>query len=332
MPVLSLCIPTYNRAAFLEQALSRITGERVFRETAKVEIVLSDNCSTDDTEDICRNFMADFPDKIRYFRNTVNTGMMSNFSNMLQYGKGSFLKLQNDNLIMKPGALEMVVNFVERHAHEKPLLFFSDGNARQEGNVICVDDADELLATISYITTWIGGMGLWKNDLESLRPVFEKYANSLMPNVPVFYQAFLKTRKAVFYNDIIYEHTNKLLLGKGGYNIAEAFAQNYLGILRDYMPLVGYSKKSYKKEKRAVFWHTFYWYHDFNKLHKFERGHYLWYTRDYWFEPYYYLSFLCYGYQKLKRVYRLMAIWLLCKAGKAEKAGCYKDRLHLLIS
>ena len=50
-PILSLCIPTYNRANILEKTISIIVSCRSF--DSDVELVISDNCSTDNTRQVC---------------------------------------------------------------------------------------------------------------------------------------------------------------------------------------------------------------------------------------------------------------------------------------
>ncbi|MDD2524542.1 MAG: glycosyltransferase, partial [Endomicrobiaceae bacterium] len=50
-PLLSICIPTYNRADYLNQSIQSIVNSDGFGD--KVEIVISDNCSTDNTEITC---------------------------------------------------------------------------------------------------------------------------------------------------------------------------------------------------------------------------------------------------------------------------------------
>ena len=47
-PLLSICIPTYNRSEQLRRALESLVGQEGFSE---VEVVISDNCSTDGTEE-----------------------------------------------------------------------------------------------------------------------------------------------------------------------------------------------------------------------------------------------------------------------------------------
>jgi abequosyltransferase len=47
-PLLSICIPTYNRSQYLKQALETYVSNAAFDD--EVEIVISDNASTDNTE------------------------------------------------------------------------------------------------------------------------------------------------------------------------------------------------------------------------------------------------------------------------------------------
>jgi len=66
---LSICIPTYNRAAFLGEALDSVIRQA----TDEVEIVVSDNASTDNTEALVREYQARFP-RIRYHKNPGKSG------------------------------------------------------------------------------------------------------------------------------------------------------------------------------------------------------------------------------------------------------------------
>ena len=91
-PILSLCIPTYNRANILEKTISRIVSCRSF--DSDVELVISDNCSTDNTRQVCEHFAAKY-DNVKYYCNEKNT-LDYNFIQVLNRGKGQYLKLLND--------------------------------------------------------------------------------------------------------------------------------------------------------------------------------------------------------------------------------------------
>ncbi len=64
MPVLSVGLPVYNGAKWIEDALESML-EQSFRD---FELIISDNASTDDTEAICRSVAA-ADARVRYHRN-----------------------------------------------------------------------------------------------------------------------------------------------------------------------------------------------------------------------------------------------------------------------
>ncbi|MCX8512062.1 MAG: glycosyltransferase, partial [Chthoniobacteraceae bacterium] len=45
---LSICIPTFNRSQYLRLTLESITNQELFQNSDEIEIVISDNCSSDD--------------------------------------------------------------------------------------------------------------------------------------------------------------------------------------------------------------------------------------------------------------------------------------------
>ena len=106
MPILSLCIPTYNRSALLGEALDAIVGQLDADATAQVEIVIADNDSPDDTEAFVTRFQAAHPDApIVYFRQPQNLGGDANVNTLLKLAHGDYLYILSDDDILLPGAI-----------------------------------------------------------------------------------------------------------------------------------------------------------------------------------------------------------------------------------
>ena len=55
--ILSICIPTFNRSAYLESTIESIVNQALFRDRMYVEIVVSDNASSDATANICQDYL-----------------------------------------------------------------------------------------------------------------------------------------------------------------------------------------------------------------------------------------------------------------------------------
>jgi glycosyltransferase involved in cell wall biosynthesis len=94
LPLVTIAIPTYNRADnYLPQALTSALSQTY----TNIEIIVSDNCSTDHTETLVTGFS---DSRIRYFRHEKNIGANNNFNFCLQQAKGAyFLLLHDDDLI-----------------------------------------------------------------------------------------------------------------------------------------------------------------------------------------------------------------------------------------
>jgi glycosyltransferase involved in cell wall biosynthesis len=92
--LVTIGIPTYNRAdSFLKQGLDSALKQTY----PNVEIIVSDNCSTDNTEDVVKGFN---DPRIRYFKQNVNIGAINNSNFCLEQARGDyFMQLQDDDMI-----------------------------------------------------------------------------------------------------------------------------------------------------------------------------------------------------------------------------------------
>jgi abequosyltransferase len=90
--LLSICIPTYNRAHKLRLLLQNI--EECF-DTASVEICISDNKSTDNTEEVIKEFSKKFIN-FKYQINIENKGMAFNWINVTKMATGRYISVVSD--------------------------------------------------------------------------------------------------------------------------------------------------------------------------------------------------------------------------------------------
>jgi glycosyltransferase involved in cell wall biosynthesis len=103
-PLLSICIPTFKRAGVLRETLAHL------REVCgdDVEIVVSDNCSPDGTQEVIRSFAPRFA-HFRAIRQTENRGAVANFATALSAAGGKYLyPLSDDDQIYFPALMAAV--------------------------------------------------------------------------------------------------------------------------------------------------------------------------------------------------------------------------------
>jgi abequosyltransferase len=109
-PLLSICIPTFNRGAFLLQTLESISSQI----SAEVEVVVSDNASEDNTRQIVEQFRERIP-QLTYFCWPENMGADRNFLNVVELAHGEFCWLMGSDDIVEPEAIETLLLNIRRY-------------------------------------------------------------------------------------------------------------------------------------------------------------------------------------------------------------------------
>ncbi|KAF0196337.1 MAG: abequosyltransferase [Bacillota bacterium] len=101
---LSICIPTYNRSSFLTFAVNTI-GPQL---TDGVEIVISDNASSDDTQAVVGELMQRWP-AIRYVRQDQNVGLDRNLLYLVEQARGEYCWFVSDDDGFCEGAISTML-------------------------------------------------------------------------------------------------------------------------------------------------------------------------------------------------------------------------------
>lgn len=108
VPAVSICLPVYNGENYLAIAIDSMLAQTF----ADFELVISDNASTDRTEEICRKF-ADADPRVRYHRNERNVGGARNQANAIQLSRGRYVRLSAHDDKIAPTHLEECVAVLE---------------------------------------------------------------------------------------------------------------------------------------------------------------------------------------------------------------------------
>ena len=118
LPLLSLYIPTYNRAALLCQSLRAILSQITPEMTSQVEVVVLDNASPDDTPAAVAKVQSDFAHiPVRYIRRPENIGCDANFTDAPNQTHGRFVYMISDDDILLPGAVAQLLELICKYPH-----------------------------------------------------------------------------------------------------------------------------------------------------------------------------------------------------------------------
>lgn len=124
MPSLSIVIPTYNRAAKLLRLLKNIEVElNDFTLRTQVQVLVSDNASSDDTEDKVASFKSEIF-KVDYFRQEKNIGFDGNVRFLYESATTDYVWFFSDDDILLPGSIATVMAGLKETTPEVLLFSF----------------------------------------------------------------------------------------------------------------------------------------------------------------------------------------------------------------
>lgn len=109
VPLLSICIPTFNRATFLKEGLDSLQNSWV----SDVEIVISDNASSDGTIAMLEDYAHQLP--LRWRRNKTNLGFDRNLVAVVSMARGRYCWLLGSDDCITLGTLAKVMDQLRKH-------------------------------------------------------------------------------------------------------------------------------------------------------------------------------------------------------------------------
>lgn len=137
VPLVSVGLPVRNGETVIAGALRTILAQ----EHEDLELVISDNASTDATEDICRSYVRR-DSRIHYYRQPENIGLMANFVQVIRLARGTYFKWIGDDDWLEPSYLSRCL---ERFSVDDRLILVTtqeaftgaDGQARTAAYTGC---------------------------------------------------------------------------------------------------------------------------------------------------------------------------------------------------
>jgi glycosyltransferase involved in cell wall biosynthesis len=240
-PLLSICIPTYSRAHFLKECLDSITSQFSDPEIIfQVEIVVSDNASTDSTAELVKNYQAKYTN-IHYSRNATNLGFDRNVSAVLSLGRGKFRWLMSDDEMIKPNSLKFILPILLTHP---------------EVGYFCIDQ-DKLSPTEDFKiyqngSAWLKELGLTGGLISQniyngdfLFPDISKYYDNLWIHFSVALEILAKHKGMLIKNLFLEPAVPRKTTWAGGGQAFNTF-NNLHKIIRK-LPESGYDSQTVKR-------------------------------------------------------------------------------------
>jgi glycosyltransferase involved in cell wall biosynthesis len=129
-PAVSIGLPVYNGERYLAEALDALLAQTY----TDFELIISDNASTDRTEEICRAYAAR-DTRIRYIRQPVNIGVDPNHHFVFEEARGRYFKWASDDDLYAPDFVRRCVETLEAHP-EAVLAHSADATIDEQGRLM----------------------------------------------------------------------------------------------------------------------------------------------------------------------------------------------------
>lgn len=130
----TIIVPTYNRSILLSRALTALLPTVVAHKD-HVNVHISDNASTDDTQNVVNRFISEYPEVITYHCQKENLGAQLNFRDAARRVNSRYIAILSDDDIVTPYYVSTILNTLK----QMPDLAYINANmliARDSGNAI----------------------------------------------------------------------------------------------------------------------------------------------------------------------------------------------------
>lgn len=109
-PLVSICIPAYNRASMIGDAIRSALGQTY----SPLEVLVVDNASTDNIEEVIRSF---HDPRLIFVKNDRNLGLFGNFNRCIELAKGKYVHILHSDDYIDPRFTQTCVEFLESHTN-----------------------------------------------------------------------------------------------------------------------------------------------------------------------------------------------------------------------
>ena len=275
-PLLSICIPTRNREKYLRECLDSIINQEGFDEE-KIEIVISDNASSDNTTELVKQYQKKYTNII-YHKNEKNIWAIKNILNLPNYTHGEYVWFLSDDDMLSDIWLKTTIEIIRQ---EKPWLMLSNffgfwdwakidqNRINREWkitNMIWMESFFNFLSEIHYdITPYIITLSIFcfKKEIytTNLETILKKNGKNYMsalekdyfPHSRIIFLPFWNQKKiTIIEKDLVLSRWNNI-----SWYFSRTVCQDFLRLTKDLNNTYKINKKTYRKMKNMYIYCVF---------------------------------------------------------------------------
>ncbi|RWY48079.1 glycosyltransferase family 2 protein [Mucilaginibacter gilvus] len=233
-PLLTIAIPTYNRAQLLGQCLDALLAQLSDEIAPRIEFIVYDNCSADNTTAVVEKYIAG-GHKIAYFKNAENIGADGNIAACFTKASGKYVWVFSDDDFLLPGYLKFIINLLDKEdwgsLYMNTQWYSGEYKAvNSPPTAISLDrftDPLKYIERVSYWTTFITGNIINKSLFTDTAYIPEFFESNLVQLSWTLPAAFKGLQNGIINDRILACRADNT----GGYKLLKVFGANFNDVM-----------------------------------------------------------------------------------------------------
>ena len=187
-PLLSIAIPTWNRAEQLQVALRRLLPS-ISKFGRSIELIISDNGSEDNTQEIIAETLLSYDEiNLNSFKHEVNTGFFGNFKKCISLGTGKYFWLLSDDDFLFEGVIETIMEILSSKADDVGAIFLDDWTNDEsdvEKHSYNIVNKEDFFKIGGYRHTLISSV-IYAHNVQGNDDIFDALQSNSLIGYPIF--------------------------------------------------------------------------------------------------------------------------------------------------
>ena len=148
--LVSIIMPSFNTESFISDSIESVLAQTY----TNWELIIVDDCSTDNTDEVVRPFLVD--QRIRYLKNENNNGAAISRNRALREANGKWIAFLDSDDLWMPKKLEKQITFMEKNGYSFSYTNYEEISMAGEKTGVCVTGPKKITKTSMFNYCWPG--------------------------------------------------------------------------------------------------------------------------------------------------------------------------------
>ncbi len=148
--LVSIIMPSYNTAKFISETIESVLAQTY----TNWELIIVDDCSTDNTDEVVKSFLSD--NRIKYIKNEKNSGAAISRNRALRESKGKWIAFLDSDDLWMPEKLERQIAFMEASGYHFSYTNYIEIDEESKPNGKRVTGPKKITKHGMYNYCWMG--------------------------------------------------------------------------------------------------------------------------------------------------------------------------------